>query len=193
MPYLYDIPLRSYLSRNIQNLMFAGRNMSASHVAFSSTRVMATCAVTGEGVGLAAALSVRKKINPDQLPAMPELIDALRQQLIRLDAFVIGVVDSHIEIIFNSGLHRRLTLTMSDSIASQFTWGAGQPELVKDFSVQQRNASGEWCKLIRELLGWQRRWTRDLPEPISTAVVRISVNETWGCDHARILAVRIIA
>jgi hypothetical protein len=42
-----------------RNLMFAGRNLSATHIAFASTRVMATCAVVGQGVGTAAALALR--------------------------------------------------------------------------------------------------------------------------------------
>jgi hypothetical protein len=37
----YSIPLRCLYSRNIENLFKAGRNISASHVAFSSSRVMA--------------------------------------------------------------------------------------------------------------------------------------------------------
>ena len=36
-PEVYDIPLRSLYSRNIANLMMAGRNISASHVAFTSS------------------------------------------------------------------------------------------------------------------------------------------------------------
>jgi len=47
-PHLYTIPLRSLHSRNVANLFFAGRNISATHVAFASTRVMATCAVMGQ-------------------------------------------------------------------------------------------------------------------------------------------------
>jgi hypothetical protein len=43
-PETYDLPLRSLYSRNVPNLMMAGRNISASHAAFTSTRVMATCA-----------------------------------------------------------------------------------------------------------------------------------------------------
>jgi hypothetical protein len=50
-PEVYDIPLRSLYSRNIGNLMMAGRNISASYVAFTSARVMATCAVIGQAVG----------------------------------------------------------------------------------------------------------------------------------------------
>ena len=61
VPYLYDIPLRCCISRDVENLMFAGRNLSASHVAFASTRVMATCAVVGQGVGTAAAIALQRK------------------------------------------------------------------------------------------------------------------------------------
>ncbi|PQP90132.1 FAD-dependent oxidoreductase, partial [Paenibacillus sp. AR247] len=52
---IYHIPYRSLYSANVSNLLFAGRNISASHVAFGTTRVMATCAVMGEAAGTAAA------------------------------------------------------------------------------------------------------------------------------------------
>ena len=45
---VYHIPFRCLYSKNVRNLMFAGRNISATHVAFGTTRVMATCAVMGE-------------------------------------------------------------------------------------------------------------------------------------------------
>ena len=47
-----------FCSRNVTNLFFAGRNISATHVAFASTRVMATCAVMGQAVGTAAAMAL---------------------------------------------------------------------------------------------------------------------------------------
>lgn len=49
----YPIPFRSLYSHNIENLMFAGRNISASHVAFSSTRVMGTIGLLGQAAGTA--------------------------------------------------------------------------------------------------------------------------------------------
>ena len=55
-PGVYQIPFRSLYSGKIDNLMMAGRNISASHVALSSTRVMGTCAVCGQAVGAAAFL-----------------------------------------------------------------------------------------------------------------------------------------
>ena len=56
---IYGIPLRSLYSKNIENLMFAGRNISATHAAISSTRVMATCALLGQAVGVSAGLAVK--------------------------------------------------------------------------------------------------------------------------------------
>ena len=60
----YSIPLRSLYSRNIDNLMFAGRNISATHVAFGSTRVQATCGVMGQAAGTAAHLAITHDCSP---------------------------------------------------------------------------------------------------------------------------------
>jgi hypothetical protein len=89
--YLYGIPLRSLISRNISNLMFAGRNISATHVAFSSTRVMCTCAVMGEGLGTFAALAIRRGLPLDQAWPTRELVEEAQQQLIRQGAFLPGI------------------------------------------------------------------------------------------------------
>lgn len=64
MPGPYGIPYRCLYSKNIDNLFFAGRNISATHAAMSSTRVMATCAALGQAVGTAAAIAVRDKLSP---------------------------------------------------------------------------------------------------------------------------------
>ncbi len=56
----YTIPLRSLYSRNIENLLFAGRNISVTHTALSSTRVMATCMVLGQAAGTAVAVAAKK-------------------------------------------------------------------------------------------------------------------------------------
>ncbi|MGF1585564.1 MAG: FAD-dependent oxidoreductase [Bacteroidales bacterium] len=64
---VYDIPLRSYISKDIDNLFFAGRIISASHVAFGSSRVMATCAFGGQAVAMAAKQCIEKGMVPKQL------------------------------------------------------------------------------------------------------------------------------
>ena len=79
-PSPYGIPYRCLYSANIDNLMFAGRNISATHTANSSTRVMATCGVLGQAVGTAAALAVQKGVRPGQI--YPKYISVLQQELI---------------------------------------------------------------------------------------------------------------
>lgn len=63
-PSPYGIPYRCLYSRNIANLLFAGRNISVTHAALSSTRVMATCAILGQAAGTAAALCQRHSATP---------------------------------------------------------------------------------------------------------------------------------
>ncbi len=63
-PRPYGIPYRSLFSRNINNLFCAGRNISVTHWALSSTRVMGTCATLGQAVGAAAYLAVRDGATP---------------------------------------------------------------------------------------------------------------------------------
>lgn len=63
-PSPYGIPYRCLYSKNVKNLMFAGRNISVTHAAMSSTRVMATCALLGQAAGTAAAIAKAKNIMP---------------------------------------------------------------------------------------------------------------------------------
>jgi hypothetical protein len=63
-PSPYGIPYRCLYSKNIDNLFFAGRNISATHTAMSSTRVMATCSVIGQAMGTAAAVAARYGTGP---------------------------------------------------------------------------------------------------------------------------------
>ena len=63
-PSPYGIPYRSLYSRNVENLFFAGRNISVTHAALSSTRVMATCATVGQAVGIAAAIAAANGLTP---------------------------------------------------------------------------------------------------------------------------------
>ncbi|WP_327708290.1 FAD-dependent oxidoreductase [Streptomyces sp. NBC_00464] len=86
---IYHIPYRSLYSVNTTNLLFAGRNISASHVAFGSTRVMATCATIGQAAGTAAALCAADGVAPRELAAA-----ALQRTLLREDASVIGLVST---------------------------------------------------------------------------------------------------
>lgn len=86
---VYPIPWRTMYSRNITNLLLAGRIISASHVAFASTRVMATCAHSAQAAGMAAALCIEKNVSPREL-LEPSLMAELRKRLIRSGQFIPG-------------------------------------------------------------------------------------------------------
>ncbi len=85
----YSIPLRSLYSVNVNNLMFAGRNISASHIAFSSTRVMGTIGVIGQAAGTAAAIAVKCGMLPRE--AAKNKIEQIQAALLDDDCFLPGL------------------------------------------------------------------------------------------------------
>ncbi len=85
-PSPYGIPYRSMYSRNIGNLMFAGRNISVTHTAMSSTRVMATCGTIGQAVGTAAAIAIRDHLSPRGV--YEQRIGELKQTLMEDDCYL---------------------------------------------------------------------------------------------------------
>lgn len=89
----YTIPYRSYYSKNVDNLMMAGRNISASKLAFGSIRVMGTCAVGGQAVGTAAALCIKHGCMPRGILAY---IDELQQTLLKDDCYIPGLRNSDV-------------------------------------------------------------------------------------------------
>ncbi len=88
-PSPYGIPYRCLYSRNIANLHFAGRNISVTHAALSSTRVMATCSLLGQAAGTAAALCVRFDCAPRAM-ASGDKLDVLQRTLQDDDCWLPG-------------------------------------------------------------------------------------------------------
>lgn len=83
---IYSIPLRALYSRNVGNLLFAGRCMSSTHVAFGTTRLAATGAAMGQAVGTAAAQCARKGIGPRELA--DRHVRDLQELLIKQDQYI---------------------------------------------------------------------------------------------------------
>lgn len=65
--YPYPIPFRCLYSKNIDNLMMAGRNISVSHVALGTVRLMRTGGMMGEVIGMAASICKEKKVQPREI------------------------------------------------------------------------------------------------------------------------------
>ena len=70
-PSPFGIPYRSLVSRTVPNLMCAGRNISATHAALSSTRVMGTTSLLGQAAGTAAAMCIAVRVRPEVPAARP--------------------------------------------------------------------------------------------------------------------------
>tara|TARA_A100001037_G_scaffold306763_1_gene355133 strand:- start:11666 stop:13531 length:1866 start_codon:yes stop_codon:yes gene_type:complete len=261
---IYDIPLRSCVAQYPNNLMFAGRNISATHIAFASTRVMATCFAIGQGVGTVAAYLSQKEIFSNKIIDYPKDIKKIQQRLIRDDSYLIGVLNTdendlalqseikasseqncgnafnilsgqtrsvhgikgaksdriiegtnrwmskpedgfpvfvelnwekeiyikEIQIIFDSGMHRVLTLSHSDAYVDKMIWGKPQPETVKDYLIEgfykkERSLS------LKIIDNFQRKNIHNLKEIKKVDKIRITILSTNGIDHARICEVRI--
>ncbi len=247
----YNLALEALYSRNVTNLMMAGRNISNSHVAFTSTRVMATCACTGQAIGTAAAMCVEQGLAPRELrrSSMAEL----QQRLLRDDQSIRGVVNedsadlareahvvassaldgadpehvidgevrdvpgewrhrwgaelgpkgawielrwdaprriSRVQITFDSGFHRELTLSASDSVTKRMVRGP-QPETVRDYVLSARTPAGE--RVLAEVSGNHQRLRRHAFEPTLATSIRLHVRATNGAKEARVFEMRCYA
>jgi hypothetical protein len=85
-PAPYGIPYRSLYSKNIKNLFFAGRNISVTHTAMSSSRVISTCSILGQAVGTAAAMAVKYNLSPRGV--YEKKISELQDQLMDDDCYL---------------------------------------------------------------------------------------------------------
>lgn len=245
---LYNLPFRCLRSRNIVNLLFAGRDASASHVAFGSTRVMATGGVMGQAVGTAAALCIKSGTLPRELGR--DGISALQQQLLRDDAYIIGASnnDPHdlarkaavrassetenghaahvvngvargvgtatnrwisdpsqpmpqwielrfpkparvreVHLVFDTGLHRPLTLTLQDSANARMIRSA-QPETVRDYELTLLDGDGHHA--VATVTGNYQRKRIHTFAPQTIQGLRLQIERTNGDPSARLFEVR---
>ena len=77
----YAVPYRCLYSRNVNNLFMAGRNISVTHIALGTVRVMRTGGMMGEVVGMAASLCRRHAVLPRDIYTryLPELRELMQQ------------------------------------------------------------------------------------------------------------------
>src|SRR6266545_3621217 len=185
-PLVYNIPLRALYSRNVKNLMMAGRNISATHAAFTSTRVMATCAVEGQAAGTAAALCVHRGITPRQL--CQDHVADLQQVLLRDDQAIRGLTNGD-----PKDLARQARVTASAGDAACVIDGHLR-DIPETKAVHQWNTKlgpeGAWVELrwdrpqrISHLqltfdTGFQRQLTLSAQDAVSRTCIRAVQPET---------------
>ncbi len=251
-PFPYNIPLRCLYGRNIKNLMMAGRNISATHVAFTSARVMATCSVIGQAMGTVGAYCAQHNLLPRELAADQKRVEELQQILLKDDQTIrhrrnadpldlarraevvacASIVDCdppnvtnglvrdlpgkwenrwgaemtsegvylelrwpapqrirHVQLTFDSGFQRPLTLTHEDSFNARMI-RAPQPETVRDYELLYRmHGSKDWVSLARVSGNYQRLRRHDF-EPVLAEALRLRITATNGSPIASLYEIR---
>ena len=87
----YTIPLRSTYSAYIRNCFTVGRILSASHVAFGTTRVMGTCSVIAQGAATAAVLCHERGCDPTDLQHDDGAVTEIQRRLMRIGQHIPGL------------------------------------------------------------------------------------------------------
>lgn len=157
-PAPYGIPYRCIYSKNIKNLMFAGRNISTTHTALASTRVMATCGQLGQALGNAAALAIQYDRKPKEL--YPDWIPTLQKYMMEDGCYLpwhIKELDfdrEQLTIWHNDGKH--MDTEENESICSKGDYGKEIPVLLdgmerKIGDTDHAFVGEKGCSLVLEL------------------------------------------
>ncbi len=125
--YPYGIPLRALYSKNVENLMMAGRPISCSYVGFSSSRVLSTGCIVGQAAGVAASICTKKGATPRDVAQRHAR--EVQQLLLTQDGHIPGVVNED-----PNDLARQAKVTASNSAALHF------PEGVEPFDLSVPHA-----------------------------------------------------
>ncbi|GAA4800372.1 hypothetical protein GCM10023231_31430 [Olivibacter ginsenosidimutans] len=144
----YSIPLRSLYSKSFDNLVMAGRNISTTHVALSSTRVMATCATMGQAIGTAVAFCNKNGLTPAKLAKDPAKLQEYQQLLLRQDQAMLGVKNTDpLDLALKARI--KASAETDDGKASQVIDGINRD--VQDGNTHQwrgtMGSDGAWIEL----------------------------------------------
>lgn len=185
----YPVPLGALYSRNVENLLMAGRTISTSHVAFGATRVQQTCAVFGQAAGTAAALCVRRRVRPRVL--RQKHIAELQQALLKDDFYIPFTSNADA-----SDLARRAVVTASSDApfvtpqGAQW-WSLENPtcqifpvsaERIDRVRVEVRNASAAVKNIVARLSHTGDVWTVDETNVLASAEVTVQPSFEGAVD-----------
>jgi len=149
------IPYRTLYSKNIVNLLMAGRCHSATHIAMGATRVMRPVCMMGQAAGTAAAIAGKYSTTPRGI--YHSHIHELQQALLKDGCFIPGIKNSD-----SNDLALRAKVT-----ASSFTEGMG-PEKVNN----------GWNRIVtKDRNAWAPEATASLPQWIQLELEKLS-----GCN-----------
>ena len=95
---------------------------------------------------------------------------------------------SHVQITFDTGFQRSLTLTAQDNFNKRIVRGP-QPETVRDYELLYTDAAGQTHSLAK-VTGNHQRLNRHTFAPVEAKSIRLRITATNGADTARVYEVR---
>jgi len=181
----YSIPLRSLYSRNIENLFMVGRPISCTFIAFASTRILPTGAMTGQAVGVAASLCMKYQVPPRAITSRH--IPELQQLLLKQDQFIPHVVNKDPNDL---ALSARVTASSQASLVFPESDGAEQLKVptaqlfpvssnrIDRVELWLQSGANSSPKVKIGLRAAATLWDFSSQDDLSTAEAEISPNET---------------
>jgi len=146
----YPIPYRCLYSRNVGNLFMAGRNISVTHVALGSVRVMRTTGMMGEVVGMAASICKRYDARPRDV--YTNYLDDLKGLMTQgVGREPVPYVPKPPEWIESAG--ENLARGAEVSISSRYGPGGFPPQTINDGRIDLSDDYARWTSAA-ELPAW---------------------------------------
>jgi hypothetical protein len=137
----YPIPYRCLYSRNVENLFMAGRNVSVTHVALGSVRVMRTTGMMGEVVGMAASICKRYDGRPRDVYS--NYLDDLKELMTRgVGREPVPYVPKPPEWIESAGPNLARAATVS--VSGRYKPDAYPSEAITDGHIDVGNDGARW-------------------------------------------------
>ena len=174
----YTIPYRCLYSKNVPNLMFAGRCQSVTHIALGSVRVEATLFTLGQAAGTAAALAVQKGMSPRAYGARH--VAELQQRLLKDDQYIPGLKNED-----PLDLARKAKVSATSVKTCDF-FGKGDPDLRPGPNMRPDRAAHDLTGHDRAT--WFARGTLDRLEAVECLMVSQASEPTpltmrvWAVD-----------
>lgn len=188
-----SVPFRCVYSKNIDNLLMAGRCGSFSHVALGTVRVQSTLATIGQAAGTAAAMCVDKRITPRMLGR--KHITELQQTLLKNDQTIPGIKNEDPHDLasaagvtassFDAGKDpalERITFDRQIPLNTNRSVVLGVKGLTKldTISLYLESTNSKSVKINVELSGLREFAKLDVAEPIGTYTVSVPANnKAW--------------
>lgn len=174
----YGIPLRMLVSKDIDNLMMAGRNVSATHCALATVRVMATTALMGQAAGVAATHAVAKGLTLAEVCTSE--YGAVQQKLLRDGCFLPNVKNEDAE-------DKARTATVTSSSEALFSGLGPESEGAHEGLSFWRDQA---VPLREELLQRRGQWVALGGEPLRSVSFCLS-NSTAEAQQVAVRVMRV--